>query len=224
MPTWDWKGTRMGRLQLAGPAETVGPSGTLSLVTLAEALAYLEKPSDAGGPFDQLIQMLADSASVDAFGQMGGRFLKLGSDNFDFVMTPELDGVIHLHQFPIANIALVEFGAMTADGVWAPSGSPLTTTSYYADKRSGRLYGNVTFPTSLHSVRVRWTGGFSPVPTDAKEAALQWVGVKRSRQKQGRWDVLSMQGATEGYSFSSELPASAAAVFQKYAIPEVSVA
>ena len=214
--------TRMGRLQLAGPPETTGASGTLTLVSLAEQLAYLEKPSDSGGPFDVLIQMLIDSASVGAFAKMGGRFLKLPVDNFDFVFTPEIGGVIHLHQYPIATIALVEIGSMTADQVWSPVGAALGTNSYYADKRSGRLYGD--WPTSLHSVRVRWTAGYSSVPVDAKEALMQWVGVKRSRQKQGRWDVLSIQGATEGYSFAGEIPASADAVFAKYALPEVSIA
>lgn len=212
----------MERLRLAGPPETIGASGTLSLVTLAEALAYLNKPSDSGGPFDVLIQMFIDSVSTGAFGIMGGRFLKQPADFFDFVFTPESDRVILLHQFPIVSISQIEHGHMTANGVWSSSGT-IATTDYYADNRNGRIYGS--WPDGiLHSIRVRWQAGYATVPADAKEAALMWVGVKRSRQINGRWDVLAQQGPTEGYSFGAELPAASANIFAKYAIPEVSVA
>src|SRR5262245_40647660 len=84
------------RLRLNGPPETTGPSGTLTLVSLAETLAYLEKYSDSGGPFDQLLQVLIDSACTGAFGLMGGRFLKQPTEYFDYVFTPESDQVILL--------------------------------------------------------------------------------------------------------------------------------
>ena len=209
-----------GRLQLAGPAETVGAAGTLTLVTVAEVQAYIEKPAEAA--FDLLLQTLIDSASTGAFGLMGGRFLKRPATEFDFVLSPETEEVVFLHQFPVGAVSLLEAGSMTANGVWTASHT-FATTEYYVDARSGRLYAS--WPSDRHSIRVRWSGGYATAaPPDAKEALMQWVAVKLQRLRKGRWDVRSMSGPTESYSFDNELPQSAAVVFSKYAVPEVSIA
>jgi len=211
----------LGRLQLAGPAESVGAAGTLTLATLAEAQAYIEKPSDSGGAFDLLMQTLIDSASQGAFGLMGGRYLKRPATAFDFVLSPDSEEVIWLHQYPIGTISAIQIGRLTANGVWESSYS-LLATDWYADSRSGRIYGS--WPDAKHSVRVTWTGGYETVPADAKEALIQWVGVKLNRLRKARWDMRTVQDATSGATFENELPQSAAVVFSKYSIPEASFA
>lgn len=205
----------MNRLQLAGPDATTGASGTLTLVSVAETEAYLEKPGDAGA-FDALVQTLIDSACWGAFGLMGGRFLKRPQTEFDFVMTPDDDEYIYLHQYPVGTISLIEVGYMTANATWTASYTPIAT-DWYADKRSGKIYG--LWGSSAHSVRVKWSGGFSTVPADAKEAVMQWVGVKLSRLRKARWDASSMQSQNEGWTYTDELPGAAASVFAKYALP-----
>jgi len=215
------------RVQIAGPAESTGPTGTLSLASIAEFQAYIEKPGDAGGPFDTLCQLVLDSACVGAFSLMGGRFLKRPAAEFEFAMTPEAEDRIFLHQWPVGTVSALEAGGFTANGVWQAS-YVYTAQEWYADMRSGRLYGTWPwgiFPPSLHhAVRVRWTGGFTTVPADAKEAVMQWAGVKLNRTRKARWDVTSSQGPTEGYTFSGELPDFAAATFAKYTTPEASIA
>lgn len=213
----------LGRLQLAGPAESVGAAGTLTLASLAETQAYIEKPGDSGGPFDILCQTLIDSASTGAFGLMGGRYLLRPATAFDFVLSPDSPEVIWLHQYPIGTITTVQFGRITGNGVWE-STQTLLASEYYADSRSGRIYSFSGWPEAKHSVRVTWTGGFVAVPTDAKEGAMQWVGVKLNRLRKARWDIRTMQDATSGFTFENELPQSAALVFAKYAVPEASIA
>ena len=213
----------LGRLQLAGPAESVGAAGTLTLCSLAEFQAYIEKPGDSGGAFDILCQTLIDSASHGAFGLMGGRYLKRPATSFDFVLSPDSPEVLWLNQYPIGTISSIQLGRLTGNGVWESSQS-LLATEYYADPRSGRVYSFSGWPESKHSVRVVWTGGFDTVPADAKEALIQWAGVKLNRLRKGRWDIRTMQDATTGFTFENELPQSSAGVFAKYSIPEASVA
>ena len=210
---------KIGRLQLAGPAETVGAAGTLTLVTVAEVQAYIEKPAEAA--FDALLQILIDSACTGAFGIMGGRFLKRPATAFDFVLTPETEEVLFLPQYPIGTVSAVEAGYMSANNVWTAT-HVFASTDYYAESRSGRLYSQ--WPSDRHSVRVTWTGGHVTPPSDAKDAVMQWVGVKLQRLRKARWDVRSMSGPTESYSFEDELPQSAASILAKYAIPEASMA
>ena len=212
----------MERVQIAGPAETVGAAGTLTLATLAETLAYLEQTSDSGGPFDLLVQSLIDSVSVAAFGIMGGRFLKRPATAFDFAFTPlgSLDALF-LHQFPVGTITSIDYGYMSQDGTFSAQQTP-QATEWYADRRSGRIYA--TLPWGKHSVRIVWTGGYVTVPQDAKEALFQWVGVKLARIKTARWDATSMQGANEARTFrEQEIPVFSRDVFAKYAIAEVTV-
>lgn len=213
----------MERLRLAGPDETTGVTGTLNFVTVAETQAYIEKPGDSGGAFDTLIQTLIDSASQGVFGLTGGRFIKRSTTEFDFVMTPDTVETILLHQYPVGAISLIEFGTMESNGVWALSWTP-AASDWYADLRAGKIHGY--WPSGKHSIRVKWTGGFAStaIPADIKEAVFQWVGVKLSRLRKARWDASSMQGATEGWTFTDELPPSAAATIAKYSIPEASMA
>ena len=212
----------MDRLQLSGPAETVGASGTLTLATLAETQAYLETPSDSGGAFDLLVQSLIDSVSVSAFGIMGGRFLKRPATSFDVVFTPVGDlEVLFLHQYPIGSISSIQLGYMSQDGTFSATQN-LTGTDWYSDARSGRIYASL--PTGRHSVRVVWTGGYVTVPQDAKEALFQWVGVKLRNVRLSSWGALSIQSENEARAYSvEEIPGFARGIFGKYAIGEVTV-
>jgi hypothetical protein len=201
-------------IAIAGPAETVGSSGTLTLVTVAEANAYLEKPADAGAQ-DALLQILIDGVSFSAFALMGGRFLKRPSTPFDVVFTPRGDGsAIWLPQWPIGTISSIQLGNIASDQTFNPT-TTLIATDWYSEPRSGRVYGS--FPLNvLHSVRVVWTGGYTAIPQDAKDAALQWVGVKLSRIRAARWDQSAMQKADQGASYLDECPKSALDTFLRY--------
>lgn len=203
----------MQSIQIAGPAETTGSSGTLTLLTLSEAYAYLEKTAD-GGAQDALVQTLIDGVSQNAFALMGGRFLKRPTTPFDVVFTPAGDGmVLWLPQWPIGTVTSVQLGKITSDTTFSPDVT-LQASEWYSEPRAGRIYGS--FPLVMHSVRVVWTGGYTAVPADAKDAAAQWVGTKLSRIRSGRWDHTSMQAADQGFTFSDELPKSALDVFLRY--------
>lgn len=209
-------------LQLDGPAETTGAGGTLNFVSLAEVLVYLEQQSDSGGSFDTLVQKLIDSVSVSAFGLMNGRFLVRPSTEFDFVFTPEQEDVIFLPQYPVGTVSVVELGYMSANGTWSSSES-VAVENYYVESLTGRIYGS--WPVQRHSVRIKWPGGYTAAPEDAKEAAAKWVGVKLQRARVARWDVTSQtKGGTESATYTAELPPDVAAIWAKYATPGGSVA
>lgn len=199
-------------LQLAGPAETVGSSGNLSLATVAEILVYMKKTSGAD---DALLQTLLDSVAVAAFGFMQGRFLKRSSTPFDVVFTPRGEGdVIWLTQWPIGTVTSVQTGGMDQNGQFNPDHT-YEATEWYSDVKAGRIYGS--FPAGTkHSVRVVWTGGYAAVPQDAKEAAMMWAAVKYQRANDARWDQTSMQSATQGYSYGEEMPRFSQDIFAKY--------
>lgn len=213
----------MDKIQLSGPAETTGASGTLTLVSLAEVLAYLEVTSDAGAQ-DALIQTLIDSVCQHAFSLMGGRFLKRPATEFNYVFTPSGRGEsVLLHQTPVGTISVCETGHFDSSGTWT---AYETISDYYLDARAGALYrGNIWgsfggWPTAKYSVRVSWPGGFTSVPADAKEAVCQWVGTKLQRLRRSRWDVTSLTSAAEAATYATELPQMAAEIFEKYKLAE----
>ena len=214
----------MNHLVLDGPAATTGASGTLSFVALADWQAYIKETGDAGGPIDTRHRIVLDSALHSAFSLMGGRFLLRPSTAFSYVLSPFDDGsTLFLSQYPVGTITAIETGYMSADGVWTNQNT-IDTDNYYADKASGRVYG--VWPVALHSVRVEWDGGYiaAEVPADAKEAVMAWAAVKWQRVKRTRWDVKTLSGASEGYSYiDTDLPAASEAVLRKYAMPTVSV-
>jgi hypothetical protein len=155
---------------------------------------------------------------------MGGRFLLRPAAAFNFVLTPFDDGsTLFLSQYPIGTITAIETGYMSADDTWTSQGT-VAAGDYYSDADSGRVFG--AWPLSMHSVRVEWTGGFeaAAVPADAKEAVMAWSAVKWQRVKRARWDVKTLSGASEGYSYiDTDLPAASETVLRKYAIASVSV-
>ena len=205
----------MESIALAGPAESVGSSGTLTLATIQEASAYMEKALD-GGAFDAQLQVLIDGVSMQAYSLMGGRFLKRPATPFDFVFTPKGNGfTIWLPQWPIGTITSVQIGQIISDGTFSPSAT-LAAGEWYSEKSNGRIYGS--FPAgSMHSVRVVWTGGYAAVPQDAKDACLQWVGVKLSRIRAARWDHTSMQKSDQGASYrEQECPQQSFETFLRY--------
>lgn len=209
-------------LQLDGPAETTGASGTLNFVSLAEVLVYIEQQSDSGGAFDTLLQKLIDSVCVSAFGLMNGRFLKRPTTEFDYVFTPENDDVLFLPQYPVGTVSVVELGYMSANGIWTAS-QTVAAEDFYVESVTGRIYGS--WPRVRHSVRIKWPGGYTAAPEDAKEAAAKWVGVKLQRSRVARWDVTSQtKGGTDSATYTAELPPEVAAIWSKYSTPLGSVA
>jgi len=208
----------MSHVELDGPAETTGVGGTLSLATLANFQAYIGEASDSGGAVDTLHQTVLDAACHGAYSKMGGRFLLRPATAFDWVFSSQdVGSTLFLQQWPVGTVSVFELGWMSANGVWT-SQYTVPVGEYYLDSRSGRIYG--TWPTSLHSVRVAWTGGFTTVPADAKEAVMIWAGVKLERVRRMRWDQKSKTSGQEGATFTdSDLPGYVAEVFQKYSLP-----
>lgn len=202
------------RIRINGPAETYGASGTLSLVSLAEVQAYMEQTGDAG-PFDALIQSLIDSVSATAYGLMHGRFLKRPTAEFEYAITPINNTTVFLHQWPVGTVSLLELGYMLGN-TWTTV-QTLTSVDYTVDKEKGLLIGYGGFPATQFGVRVNWTGGYTAVPPDAKEACFKYVMTKLIRKRKGRIDATTQSGPTEGYTFEDELPKAARVIFQKYA-------
>jgi hypothetical protein len=213
----------MNHLVLDGPDATTGAGGTLSLVTLAEFQAYINEDADAG-PLDARQQTLIDSACYGAFSLMGGRFLLRPATEFDYVLSPfDAGNTLFLPQYPLGTISVLEIGYMSANGVWT-SQRTVASGDYYADAESGRVYG--AWPLGMHTVRVSWPGGYTSalVPADAKEAVMMWAAVKMQRVRRSRWDVKTLQAASEGYSYTdTDLPEVARATFQKYSLATASL-
>lgn len=201
------------RLRLTGPAESYGSSGTLSLVSVAEVLAHMEQTGDAGS-FDALIQSYIDAVSAAAYGRMHGRFIKRPTTPFDYVITPINRDTVFLHQWPIGTVSTVEIGYMVGS-TWT-STQTLTAVDYTLDSERGLLIGYGGFPDAQLSVRVEWTGGYTAVPPDLKEAVYKWVITKLVRKREGRIDATSQSGPTEGYTFEDELLKASRDIFQKY--------
>jgi len=213
----------MNIVRLAGPAKTTGVGGTLSIVTLAEFQAYINEDSEAG--VDARQQILLDSACYGAFSAMGGRFILRPATEFDMVLSSiDIGETIFLPQYPIGTISVLELGYMSGNGIWT-SQTTVTTGDYYVDSDTGRVYGN--WPLTLHSIRVKWPGGFlaADVPADVKEAVMIWAAVKLQRARRSRWDVKTLQAASEGYAYiETDLPESAAAIFRKYSLATATAA
>lgn len=202
------------RVRINGPSESYGASGTLSLVSVSEVQAYMEQTGDSGGPYDTLIQTLIDAVSASAYGLMHGRFLKRPAAEFEYAITPVASDMVFLHQWPVGTISLVEIGYMLGN-VWQTT-QTVNSTDYTLDTQKGILIGYGGFPATQFGVRVNWTGGYTSVPPDAKEAAIKHVVTKLIRKRKGRIDATSQAGPTESYTFEDELPKAARIIFQKY--------
>jgi len=210
------------KVWLAGPAPTTGVGGNLELVTRAEFQLYINEPSEAA--VDARQQILLNSAHQTAFSEMGGRFILRSATEFDYVLTAPDDGdVLFLPQYPVGTISIVERGFMSAVGVWTSQGT-VAASEYYVDAPTGRMYGN--WPTKMHSVRVVFPAGFiaAEVPADVKEAVMMHTAVKVQRTRRSRWDVKTLQAASEGASFyESDLPPAAAAIYQRYSLATATI-
>ncbi len=209
----------MNNLVFPGPIAKTGAGETLNFVTLLEFQNYINEPA-VDAATDARMQQLIDSASYGAFSAMGGRFLLRPATEFDYVMASVAEGsTLFLPQYPVGTISRLDFGYMSANGVWVQS-LAVPTSEYYVDSETGRVYG--AWPTSMHSVRVTWPGGYpaAELPEDAKEAVMMTAAVKLQRARRSRWDVKTLTAGSEGYTyFESDIPPVAAGVFQKYSLP-----
>lgn len=205
-------------IHLGGPAETVGATGSLSLVSVADLQVYLDLPP---GENDTYHQVLLDTVHMSAFRLMGGRFIKIPSVDFDEVVDIEqARRTLFLAQKPITSITAIDLGEMTSDGTFTSSNT-LTTDEYYTDKPSGRIYTRWpgVWPKGQDIVRVRYKAGFSTVPADLKAAVCRWVSVLLVRIDAKNYHAIAHSSGNESTSFTlEEIPEASARVFEMYSL------
>lgn len=175
---------------------------TNALVSLAEAKERLDRPADIPRADEKLIENLINRSATRIESHLD-RDLKAGTvtEHYDGSGT----GTLWVRRYPLTSVSELNvdpnrdfFASTDIDPTDVVIDSERGTVRFFPGSNAFRS----SFATGVKNVKIVYTGGFTIVPEDLKEASLILVARSFMRIRQGAEGIISESVA--GYSASYE--------------------
>lgn len=156
-----------------------------ALTTLATAKSHLT--INANDPLqDTRVELFINAASqrIEVFTQR-----KLVSQSLTELQHGRRQNILLLHEFPVTAIAEIR---VAFDNNFTPSETLVDATTYsIGDDKNSVIY-QAHFATGYNNIRIMYTAGYSPVPSDLELVCLwmvEWFYLHRTRGDMGRTSI-----------------------------------
>lgn len=178
----------------------------MALLTWAEFCAY--EGSDPSDTTDQArVEKLISSATA-TIEKYCNRFFESASRTFDH----QWRSAVPLPAIPVSSIQVF----VDQEGVFGPETE--VTKCFWVDKQAGILAWNMFYsPQAL--VRIVYTGGFTTIPEDLKEAVFKTVKWDKARIFSGQVGIRSQVSGDITTNFDTALPYEVRQTLDLYRLP-----